>query len=36
VPVLAGLAAGERVATDPLAAAVAYKAQGAPAGESGE
>jgi len=36
VPVLAGLAAGERVATDPLAAAVAYKAQGVPAGESGE
>jgi RND family efflux transporter MFP subunit len=36
VPVLAGLAAGERVAIDPLAAAVAYKAQGAPAGKSGE
>lgn len=36
VPVLAGLAAGERVATDPLAAALAYKTQGAPAGESGE
>ena len=36
VPVLAGLAAGERVATDPLAAAVAYKTQGAPAAEPGE
>lgn len=36
VPALAGLAAGERVATDPLAAALAYKAQGAPAGESGQ
>jgi len=34
--VLAGLAAGERVAIDPLAAAVAYKAQTAPAGKTGE
>ncbi len=36
VPVLAGLVAGERVATDPLAAAVAYKARSTPAAESGE
>jgi len=34
VPVLAGLAAGERVATDPLAAAVAYKAQRPPRAEA--
>lgn len=34
VPVLAGLAAGERIATDPIAAGIAYKQQSpAPAGD---
>jgi RND family efflux transporter MFP subunit len=34
VPVLAGLVAGERVATDPIAAGIAYKSQALPAGNS--
>lgn len=34
VPVLAGLVAGERVATDPIAAGIAYKSQALPTGNS--